>query len=122
VIPQAARLNPTFFKQIYSDLLNARKTDAQVQAALDAVDRYVRDRTDDLFALVLQHLEEAGETRSCREIDDHFKRHFGVPSVTVICEYLADQGRIGKVSTPVRLTKKSTADVQELAFYPLHTR
>ena len=122
VIPQAARLNPTFFKQIYGDLLNTRKTRAQVEAALDAVDRYVRDRTDDLFALVLHHLEDAGETRSCREIDDYFKRHFGVPSVTAVCEYLADQGRIGKVSTPVRLTRKSTADVQELAFYPLHTR
>ena len=37
--------------------------------------------------------------------------------VTTACEYLADQGLIGKASTPVRLTKKSNVDVQELAFF-----
>jgi uncharacterized protein len=36
--------------------------------------------------------------------------------VTTACEYLADQGIIGKVSTGARLTKKSNVDVQELAF------
>ena len=122
VIPQAVRLNPPFFKTIYSDLLNTRKTRGQVQAALDAVDRYVRERAEDLFGLVLEHLREAGETRTCREIDDHFTRHFGVNGVTTVCEYLADQGLIGKVSMPARLTKKSSADVQELAFYPLQAR
>ena len=38
--------------------------------------------------------------------------------VTTACEYLADQGLIGKASTPVRLTKRSNVEVQELAFYP----
>ncbi len=33
------------------------------------------------------------------------------------CEYLADQGLIGKASTPVQLTKKSNVEVQELAFF-----
>ena len=37
--------------------------------------------------------------------------------VTTACEYLADQGLIGKASTPVRLTKRSNVDVQELAFF-----
>ena len=36
--------------------------------------------------------------------------------VTTACEYLADQGLIGKVSTPVQLTRKSNVLVQELAF------
>jgi hypothetical protein len=39
--------------------------------------------------------------------------------VTTACEYLADQGLIGKASVPVRLTKKSSIDVQELAFFSL---
>ena len=38
VIPQALKLNPAFFKIIYTDLLNAKKTRKSVQAALDAVD------------------------------------------------------------------------------------
>jgi hypothetical protein len=37
--------------------------------------------------------------------------------VTTACEYLADQHLIAKASLPVRLTKKSTIEVQELAFF-----
>src|SRR5437667_4820956 len=49
VIPQATRLNPAFFKTIYADLLNAKKTRKNVEAALEAVDRYVAQRTAALF-------------------------------------------------------------------------
>ena len=72
-----------------------------------------------LFAPVIGHLREVGEARSCSEIEDHFKRNFDVEGVTTACEYLADQGLIGKASTPVRLTKKSNIEAQELAFFYL---
>ena len=116
VIPQAMKLNPAFFKTIYADLLNARKTRKSVQAALDAIDGYLAQRAATLFRLVLDHLQEVGEARSSTEIEAHFKRNFNVEGVTSACEYLADQGLIGKVSTPVQLTKKSNVLVQELAF------
>jgi hypothetical protein len=119
VIPQALKLNPAFFKTIYADLLNAKKTKKSVQAALDAIDRYVAERAATLFALVLEHLREVGEARSCTEIEDHFKRNCGIEGVTTACEYLADQGLVGKAATPVRLTKKSNVEVQELAFFYL---
>jgi uncharacterized protein len=117
VIPQALKLNPAFFKTIYADLLNAKKTRKSVQMALEAIDRYVAERAAMLFAAVIEHLREVGEARSCSEIEDYFKRNFNVESVTTACEYLADQGLIGKASTPVRLTKKSNVEVQELAFF-----
>src|SRR5262249_34270873 len=98
VIPQALGLNPAFFRTVYTDLLNARKTRKAVQSALDAVDRYVAERAATLFAPVLDHLREVGEARSCGEIEDHFERNFGVTGVTTACEYLADQGLIGKAS------------------------
>jgi hypothetical protein len=119
VLPQAVALNPAFFKIIYTDLLNVRKTPKSVQAALDAVESYVAQRAADLFGPVIEHLREAGEARSCSEIEAHFKRNFDVSGVTTACEYLADQGLIGEVSTPVRLTKKSNIEVQELAFFSL---
>jgi hypothetical protein len=119
VIPQALALNPAFFKTIYVDLLNIKKTRERVQVALDAIDRYVAERTPRLFGLVIDHLREIGEARSQSEIDDHFKKHFDVSGVITACEYLADQGVIGKASTPVRLTKKSNVAVQELAFFSL---
>lgn len=119
VILQAMKLNPAFFKTIYTDLLNAKKKKKNVQAALDVVDQYVAERAAKLFALVIEHLREVGEARSCTEIEDHFKRNFNVEGITTACEYLADQGLIGKASTSVRLTKKSNVEVQELAFFSL---
>jgi len=119
VIPQAMKLNPAFFKTIYADLLNAKKTRKGVRTAIDAIDRYVAERAATLFGPVIDHLREVGEARSCTEIEDYFKRNFDVEGVTTACEYLADQGLIGKASTPVRLTKKSNVEAQELAFFYL---
>jgi hypothetical protein len=116
VIPQALELNPAFFKTVYTDMLNARKTRKNVQAALDAIDEYIAQRAPTLFGPVIDHLREVGEARSSTEIEDYFKRNFDVEFVTAACEYLADQGLIGKASTPVQLTKRSNVVVQEMAF------
>jgi len=116
-LPQAMRLNPEFFRAVYTDLLNERKTPARVAAALAAVDEYIAARAPRLFAEVIDYLRDAAEARSCTEIEDHFKKHFDVSGVTMACEYLAERGLIGKAATAVRLTKRSTIDVEELAFY-----
>ena len=78
---------------------------------------YVGGRASSLFRPVLDHLRETGEARSCIEIDDHFKRNFGIEGVTLACEYLADQKIIGKVSIGTHLTRKSNIEVQQLAFF-----
>jgi hypothetical protein len=122
VIPQAMKLNPTFFRTIYSDLLNAKKTRKNVRAALDAIDGYLAERAAALFGPVLDHLREVGEARSSTEIENHFKRNLNLEGVTTACEYLADQGLIGKVSTPVQLTRWSNVVVQEQAFVFLEAR
>ena len=117
VIPQALALNPEFFKLIYVDLLNARKTRRAVQEALEAADRYIADREASLFAAVIDYLRDAGEARSATDIEAYFTRNLDVSGVIGACEYLADRGVIGKAATPVHLTKKSHVQVQELAFY-----
>jgi len=119
VIPQAMKLNPAFFKTVYADLLNGKKTQKNVEQALEAVDGYLAQRARGLFSPVIEHLREVGEARSCSEIEDHFQRNFDVGGVTAACEYLADQGLIGKASAPVQLTRKSNIEVQELAFFYL---
>ena len=117
VLLQAHALNPGFFDTIYTRLLNTRKTKRDVQAALDAIDVYVADRAKDVFALVLEYLRDAADVRSSSEIEAHFKRHYDVGGVVTACEYLAHRGLIGKAATSVRLTKRSSVDVQELAFF-----
>jgi hypothetical protein len=77
----------------------------------------VAQRATTLFGPVIDHLREVGEARSSSEIEAHFTRNFDIRGVTVACEYLADQGLIGKASTPVRLTKRSNVTVGELAFF-----
>ncbi len=119
VIPQALALNPAFFGTIYTDLLNERKSRARVEAALSAVDGYLAERAPRVFASVFDYLREAGEARSATEIETYFTRQFGIEGVTTACEYLADRGHIGKASIAGRLTRRSTADVQELAFFAL---
>jgi hypothetical protein len=117
VIPQALGINPGFFQVVYTDLLNTPKSRAGVQAALEAMEAYMSTRARDLFDPIVEYLREAGEARSAGDLEFHFKRTCDVEGVTVACEYLADLGVVGKASLPVRLTKRSTLSVQELAFF-----
>jgi hypothetical protein len=122
VIPQALALNPALFAAIYTDLLNAPKTRPAVEAALEAAEAALAGRAPQLFAPILDHLREVGEARSSREIDDHFKRHANLDGATAACEYLADRGLIGKAATPVRITRRSSVQVPQLAFFHLGAR
>src|SRR4030095_15479195 len=90
VIPQALSLNPEFFKTVYTDLLNAKKTKKAVGTALEGAETYMAKRAALLFAPVLDYLREAGDVRSASDIEDHFVRRFDVECVTTTCEYLAD--------------------------------
>jgi hypothetical protein len=117
VIPQALALNPAFFRSVYSDLLNQPKAWPQVEAALVGAERYVEARARTLFAPLLNHLKEAADTRTANDLEHHFARTMDMGGITLACEYLSDLGHLGKVSVPVRATKKSTAPLQELAFF-----
>ena len=119
VIPQATKLNPTLFATVYADLLNEKKTTERVQFALDTIDAYLAKRATTLFAPLLEHLRDVREARSCTELETHFAKTYGIEHVTTACEYLADQGIIGKASIATRLTKRSHVDVQELAFFAM---
>ena len=116
VVPDAQKINPALMKTIYGDLLSQPVTRARVETALKTVDDYIASRATRLFAPVLTYLREAGEARASSEIEHFFSRHFEVVEVTTVCEYLADQQLIGKVSVPAKLTKKSPVSVEELAF------
>ncbi|HXS95028.1 MAG TPA: hypothetical protein VN736_10515 [Candidatus Limnocylindrales bacterium] len=116
-LPRALALNPPLFKIVYTDLLNSKKTRPRIEAALSAAEGYLERHTPALFAPIFEHLTDAGEARSATEIEDYFRRNFGVHGVTMACEYLSDRGLIGKASIPARLTKRSNVDVNELAFF-----
>ena len=79
VIPQAMKLNPAFFKTVYADLLNAKKTRKNVQAALEAIDGYHgasgRHRCSGRCSITCARSAKRGRAT---EIEAHFKRNFDV--------------------------------------------
>ena len=117
VIPQAEKLNPPLMQAIYRDLLEHGTTRATVEAALTTIEEYLASRAATVFAPVLEYLREHSDVRSSRDIEDHFKRTYGIEGITTACEYLADIGMIDKASTSVLLTKRSNVTLQELAFF-----
>ena len=117
VVPQAQKLNPALFTTIYTDLLRDGTTKTTVETALVTVERYMKERAAKVFAPLLDYLRETGDVRSSRDIEDYFKKNFDVEGVTTACEYLADEGLIGKASTGVLLTKRSHVTLEELAFF-----
>ena len=113
----ALRLNPDLFKPIYADLLQREVTREALTTALDAIDAYLEPRAEELFAPVLEYLDEAGgDPRAARDIAHYFHRNYDMEHIIIACEWLADIGVIEKASTPVKLTTRSQIDVEELAF------
>lgn len=116
VLPQAMKIDPDFFRIIYTDLLGKKQSRQTIAGAIGAIDGYLRERAHALFAPLLDYLRDIGEARSVTELDAHFKKTFGIENASGACEYLADQGLIEKVSVSVQLTRRSNVSVQELAF------
>ena len=76
--------------------------------ALDAIDAYLEPRAEELFAPVLEYLDEAGgDPRAAQDIAHYFRRHYELEHVIIACEWLSDIGLIEKASTPVKLTTRS---------------
>jgi RNA polymerase sigma factor (sigma-70 family) len=117
VIPQALKLNPPFFDEVYLDLIHQPKDVARVQRALACITEYIDAKLETLFGPVLEHLSHEGGIRTTTELDAYFKKQVQVDSLANVYEWLADKGVIQKVPSPVRLTHKSQVTVDEAAYY-----
>lgn len=117
VLQQALRINPVFFRSIYTDLIDGPKDTAALGAALDAINSYLEERIGLLFQPILDHLSEVGGPRSTTELNEHFKRHHQAIDLVSAYEWLADKGIITKVPLPLRLTEKSRVTVNEAGYY-----
>jgi hypothetical protein len=116
-LPRALTLNPSLFKTVYTDLLRSGTERAPVEKALQTMEETMAARARAVFKPIIDYLEEVGDVRSSRDLEDYFKKNFGVPHVTTACEYLSDLGMIGKASTSVQLTRISSISLEELAFF-----
>jgi RNA polymerase sigma factor (sigma-70 family) len=117
VIPQALKLNPALFQQVYIDLIHQPKDVASIQATLDLINRYIDGKIYILFGPILEYLTQAGGVRTTTELDSYFAKQVQTESLSNIYEWLADRGIIQKVPAPLRLTPKSQVVVDEAAYY-----
>lgn len=115
VVQQAKKYNPGLMHRLYDGLIEGPKTAEAMDAALKTVREYLLERRE-AFAPVLSYLAECGGLRSASEIGHDFKRQMGVEGVEMALEWLAVEGIVQKMSTPVRLMEKSRVSVEEAAF------
>jgi RNA polymerase sigma factor (sigma-70 family) len=117
VIPQALKINPSFFNKVYTELVNAKKDEGMMQRAIDLVNAYLEARIYTLFGPVLDYLRDEGGTRTASEMDEYFKKQTQEDSLSGIYEWLAFKGVLQKLPSPLRLTNKSLITVDEAAYY-----
>ena len=117
VIHQALALNPDFFHEIYTNLLNVEKTTPTITAVLVSIDRYLSEKIPLLFQPLLDYLQQEGRIVSITEISHWLNTEMNINNGMIVCEWLVDKGIIHKASSPVRLTQKSLIELEELAFY-----
>jgi uncharacterized protein len=117
VILQAMRLNPEFFRPLYTDLIHAEKDYKLLDDCLRRIEGYLMEHLKEVFGPVLEYLAEAGVPRSATEINYHFKTQMNLEGADMACEWLADQEVIGKAALPVRLTPRSRVAMDEAAYF-----
>lgn len=116
-LDQALAFNPGFFNTVYVDLINRPKTEQIIRRALDMVDGYLEERAECFFAPVLDYLAEVDGPRTATELNTHLHKKTHVNFLGTVYEWLADHGIIEKLSSPIRLTRKSRVTVEEPAYY-----
>ena len=117
VIHQALKYNPTFFNTLYTDLIQGPKTKERLEQALTLADGYFTERIECLFKPILDYLAEADSARSVFDLKAHFQKKTQIEIHLYTYEWLAEKGIIEKVTSPLRLTKKSRVDLETPAYF-----
>jgi hypothetical protein len=121
VIHQALRFNPDFFGSAYTALIEGpRERDALCQAlerTLAQIDGYLVERAETLFGPVLDYLAEAQGARTASELSAYFRKRAQTTGLFWSYEWLARKGIVQRLSSPVRLTRKSQVELDEPAYY-----
>ncbi len=122
VLDQALRYNPDLFRAIYTDLLHGQQERAEIERALHLIDNYLSERAEIIFKPIFDYLAEADSPRTLSEMNQYFSKKIRPDAFSWVdlfwaFEWLARKELITKVSSPMRLTKKSPVTVEEPAFY-----
>lgn len=118
VIYRAIEADPELFQTIYLDVLSKRKSKKTLEKALDRIEDYVETHHKEHLKPLLQYLKKNHRVVPLSEISDHFAYSQLYPGhLLSACDWLEERGYLEKVSTPFKLTKRSSEEVEEPAFF-----
>jgi uncharacterized protein len=118
VIDRAMAGVPELFQTIYLDVLAKRKNRRVLARALDAIDGYLDEHYPAHLKPLLGFLKKQNRVVPLSEISDQFAFSQLHPwHLEAACEWLERKGRLQKVSAPFKLTKRSTGQVEEPAYF-----
>ncbi len=118
VIYRAIEGAPKLFKTIYLDVLAKRKNRRVLSAALDMIDGYLDEHYQAHLKPLLAYLKRQNRVVPLSEISDHFAFSQLHPwHLESACEWLERKGHLQKVSAPFKITKRSSEQVEEPAYF-----
>jgi uncharacterized protein len=116
-VDQALKFNPGFFQLAYRDFIDGPKTETAIATTLERIDSYLLERAPRLFRPVLSYLADAQGPVTAAELSSYFEKKLQGEEMSNLYEWLARKGLIHKLSSPLRLTRKSTVTLEEPAYY-----
>jgi hypothetical protein len=118
VIYRAIDVDPELFQIIYLDVLAKRKSKKVLSTALEAIDGYLDGHYQDHLKPLLGFLSKQHRVVPLSEISDHFAFSQLYPwHLVSACDWLERKGRLEKLSAPFKLTKRSSEEVEEPAYF-----
>jgi hypothetical protein len=118
VIYRAIELNPELFQIIYLDVLAKRRNRSVLKASMERINQYLDDHYQQHLKPLLSYLAKQNRLVPLSEISDHFAFSSLYPwHLESACDWLADKQRLDKLSAAFKLTKRSTENVEEPAYY-----
>jgi predicted nucleotidyltransferase len=116
-LDQAMKFNPDFFGSNYIDLINGPKTKERLGVVLEQIDQYLLERSRLVFKAVLDYLAEVQGPCGLSDLETHFKKKVPDAMLSGVYDWMARKNIIHKLSSPVRLTRKSQVTLDEPAYY-----
>jgi predicted nucleotidyltransferase len=116
-LDQALKFNPDFFQAAYRDFIDSPKREASLTDALERIDNYLLERADRLFRPILAYLAEAQGPVTAAELSNYFNKKLQGEQLSNVYEWMTRKGMLHKLSSPLRLTRKSTVTLEEPAYY-----
>ncbi len=118
VIYRAMKLNPELFQKVYSDVLTKPEQVETLDQALIGIQNYLEQHYQAHLKPLIAFLKKEDRVVPLSEISDHFAFSQVYPwHLEAACEWLCRHGKLQKLSTPFKITKRSPIAAEEPAYY-----